>query len=87
MKQEQYKKTPEFKADMIDLAILIKTLREGNGLSQRDLYIKSGITYSHICNLENAKTSTNFVTLSKLFNAMGYSIADAYSLIPCSFED
>lgn len=79
---EEYSKSADFKRDIQDLGLLLKTLRKQQNLSQRDLYIRSGVTFSHICNIENGKTGSTFITISKLFNALGYTVAEAYLMIP-----
>ncbi len=82
MSKKDYKETVGFKVDAADLAILLKTLRNAEGISMRELEVLSGVTAYHICNIENKKITTTFITMSKLFNGLGYSIADAYSLMP-----
>ena len=79
---EEYSQSVDFKRDIQDLGVLRKTIRKQQKLSQRDLYIRSGVTFSHICNMENGKTGTTFITISKLFNALGYTVAEAYLMLP-----
>lgn len=81
-KKDEYRESIDLRNDMMDLSILLTTLRESKGLNHRSLSEISGVTASHICNIENMKSTVSFVTLSKLFNALGFCVADAYAQIP-----
>jgi transcriptional regulator with XRE-family HTH domain len=80
-KKDNYRNSVELRNDMIDLSILLRNLRESKGMTHRSLSAASGVTASHICNIENKKTTVSFVMISKLFNALGYCVADAYAQI------
>ena len=82
MSKKDYKETVEFKADAYDLGLLLTTLRNAKGISMRELEVLSGVTTYHICNIENRKATTTFITMSRLFNGLGYSIAEAYAMLP-----
>lgn len=87
MTLEQKSIEAAIRRDMMDLGLTVKHLRELKGLSQRELSAMSGITTSHICNIENAETTVNMVTLSKLFHSMGHTIQEAYVMLPPEIDD
>jgi transcriptional regulator with XRE-family HTH domain len=76
-----FRESIEFKADKIDLGILINRLREYNKLTVRELSAKSGVSYVKISEIENAKLAPNFYTISRLCRAMGHSVSGAYAAI------
>jgi|TARA_R110000782_G_scaffold16029_1_gene46352 transcriptional regulator with XRE-family HTH domain len=78
MPKDLYRDSVELKNDLIDFGDLLRDLRESKGMTMRELEIESGVMAYHICNMENKNITTTFVTMSKLFNALGYSILDAY---------
>ncbi len=77
----KYRETVDFKSDVVDFGELLRLVRQSKGLTTRELSSMSGVTSAHICNLENKHTSATFITMSKLFRSMGYSIADAYAML------
>lgn len=81
-KKDHYLTSVNYKNDLADLSKLLVQIRGSKRLSMRDLSVLSGVQAYHICNIENMKTKTTVTTVSKLFNAMGYSISDAYRLLP-----
>ena len=83
----KYRESIDLKTDLIDLGILINRLREFKGLTLRDLSVMSGVSVGKICELENGKLSPSFYTLSKLCRSLGYSVANAYTLIEASHRD
>lgn len=82
MKKNKYEESVHFRVDADDLAHLLRTLRVSKDMSMRELSTISGVTAAHICNIENRKITTTFITVSKLFNALGHTVADAYTLMP-----
>jgi len=77
-----YRASSEFMVDMVDLSILIGELRTEKRMSVRELSAASGVMAYSISNIEQAKSTPTFFTMSKLFNGLGYTIAEAYSLLP-----
>lgn len=78
---EQYRKSVDFKQDLVDLGILINRLREYKGLTMRELSAMSHVSSSKICDIEDAKISPTIYTISKLCRAMGYSVSNAYGIL------
>lgn len=77
-----YRESNEFKVDMVDLSILICELRGYRSMSVRELSAASGVMAYSISNIEQGISSPTFFTMSKLFNGLGYTVAEAYSLLP-----
>ena len=67
--------------DLIDLSIVITRRRESIGMSQDDLSVKAGVEKYTISNIENCKASPTFMTISKICDALGFTVADAYAQI------
>lgn len=67
--------------DLIDLSIVLTRLREVSGMSQDELAVKARVEKYTISNIENASGSPTLKTVSKIFDALGYTIADAYTQI------
>lgn len=57
------------------LAATLKSERERNGLSQRDLSTRSGVPQSHISKIETAGVDLRISSLAALANALGLEIA------------
>lgn len=76
-----YATTVECRQDVIDLGNLLRKIRQSKGWSQDRLSAESGVTKAQISHIENANTTTRFTTLSKLFNALGVSVAEGYQLL------
>lgn len=57
----------------------IKSLREGKGMTQKDLAEKSGVSRSIISKLENGEEiTTRTSTLSKIANVLGEKVGDIF---------
>ena len=83
----EHKQSLEFKLNKMDFAVLLLHVRELNGLTIRELSLRSGIEVYYIQQLENAKENApSFLTMSRLFSAMDMSIADAYAIMPSKAE-
>jgi transcriptional regulator with XRE-family HTH domain len=66
------------KQDLIDLGNLIRQIRQMKGWSQDMLSVRSGVTKAQISHIERANTTSRFTTISKIFNALEVSVAEAY---------
>ena len=58
----------------------IRTLREGQGLTQTQLAERAGLPQSHISRLENAEHSPTHLTLEKIAKALGVEVG---TIDPC----
>lgn len=67
--------------DLIDLSIVLTRLRERAGVSQDELAVMARVEKYTISNMENASGSPTLMTISKIFDALGYTITDAYAQI------
>ncbi len=67
-----------YKVDDIELGKRIRKYREMKGLSQHDLYEKTGISTTQISSYENGNRAIGLQTIAKLAVALGVSIDDIY---------
>jgi len=58
----------------------ISRLRKEQGLSQRDLADKAGITHSAISSIENGKVSPSVSSLQKIVNVFSLSLSEFFTL-------
>lgn len=58
-----------------NIALRLKALREGRGMSQEELYNQTDI---HVARIETAKVNVSVSTLSKLCTHFGISLADFF---------
>jgi transcriptional regulator with XRE-family HTH domain len=57
----------------------IKRLREAQGLSQEELADRAGLHRTYVSQLERAVKNATFVSLDKIANALGVSLAEMVS--------
>ena len=81
MLQKNYRETHAFQMDKNDLGLLLHQIRISKGLTVRQLGDDSGVSFYMISTIESGKSSPSLFTISRIFNSMGLSIADAYSMI------
>lgn len=81
MLNRNYRETHAFQMDKNDLGMLLYQLRVSKGLTVRELGDNSGVSFYMISNIESGKSSPSFFTISRIFNSMGLSVSEAYSMI------
>ena len=64
--------------DLSNIGVRLKVLRTKRKLSMRELSSRSGVTVSHISNIENNETSPTIMTLNKLLDALDVSVPDFF---------
>lgn len=80
-KTQAHKNPQAYINDLIDLSIVLTRLRERAEISQDELSVMAGVEKYTISNIENASGSPTLKTVSKIFDALDYSVADAYAEI------
>ncbi len=65
---------------------ILKELREGKKMSQRDVSVQSGLTQSHICNIENGTTEPTIPTMFKICKALEIDPSVISNLMAKSFK-
>ncbi len=58
------------------LAAVVKQLREERDITQEDLAHDAGITVSSLSRIERGLNSPGWITVSKIVNALGVSLAE-----------
>ena len=58
----------------------IKTLRQDRKISLSTLQMKSGVSTSHINEIENNNKMPSLIIMIKLANALGVTISDLYKI-------
>lgn len=81
MTASKHRNSHAFRMDKIDLGMLILQVRTVNRLTLRELSEMSGVAFYMISNIESGKSSPSLFTISRIFNSMGLSVSDAYSMI------
>ena len=56
--------------------MMLKVIRERNGLSLRALAEKAGMSYTYLCNVENGKADPSLSTLKRLAEALGITVSE-----------
>ncbi len=56
--------------------MLVRHIRQENGLSLRALAAMAGMSYPYLCNVENGKADPSLSTLRKLAKALGVTVID-----------
>ena len=64
----------------VDVGSMLKAVRVKQGLSQRDLAAKAGVTNGMISMIEQNKHSPSVATLNRLTDGLGMSFAEFFSL-------
>ena len=54
----------------------IKEIRESIGMKQHDLAVKTGITQSMICRIENGSIDSKISIYTRIANALGCTVDD-----------
>lgn len=84
---QNYRESIDFKMDKVDLGIAINRLREYRGLTIRDLSAASGVSHSKLSNIENGQLSPTYYTISRVFRALGHSVASGFNTIEATYRD
>ena len=58
------------------MAQAIRSLRQGHGLSQRQLAMRMGVPRTYVSKIENEKATPTLSSLSRLANALEVSVPD-----------
>lgn len=64
-----------------DIGRRLRTVREGRGLSQRQLAARAGLTSSAISLIESNKTSPSVASLKSLLDALPLSLSEFFSVL------
>lgn len=64
----------------VDVGALLKSSRVNQGLTQRDLAARAGVTNGMISMIEQSKHSPSVATLNRLTDALGLSFAEFFAL-------
>ncbi len=60
----------------VQVAQAIRSLRQGHGLSQRQLAMRMGVPRTYVSKIENEKATPTLSSLSRLANALEVSVPD-----------
>lgn len=71
---------PKPASSAVDVGGRLKALRAAQGLSQRDLAARAGVTNGMISMIEHNKHSPSVATLNRITDALGLSFAEFFSL-------
>lgn len=71
---------PERDPDVVALGVRLKTVRELNGLSQRELARRAGVTNSNISMIEQGQISPSVGSLARLLDVIPLSLAQFFAL-------
>ncbi|MGV3466548.1 MAG: helix-turn-helix domain-containing protein [Heyndrickxia sp.] len=64
----------KYKHEIKKFGLRVRKIREGNGLSQLDIEISSGINRTEISRIENGLKNIEFFTIVKLAAALGVEV-------------
>jgi transcriptional regulator with XRE-family HTH domain len=56
--------------------MMLKTIRERKGLSQKALADRAGMSYTFLCNVESGKADPSLSTLKRLAKALGITVSE-----------
>lgn len=77
---------PEREPGLAELGARLKAVRELNGLSQRELARRAGVTNSNISLIEQGQVSPSIQSLARLLDAIPLSLSQFFALDPSAPE-